>query len=241
MSEYKEYNLDSLGDRIRERRKALKMSQEKLVYTMHDCGCPIGRNSISELENNKLPRELSFREIITLCNILQCDIDYLFNRDSHKTSELKMSCELTGLSESAIDILQLYKYVKANPQVEISRVDLLDIMLKKYTHSFSWLLSAIMDYLIQINLENLCLGSNPHGNALIDCLESIQSMNEVALNDSDLLEIIKENDLYRITIDKLGKKTIPSGIDKTKSFENELIAAKEKRSKIHNLIITKSK
>jgi hypothetical protein len=97
-----------------------------------------------------------------------------------------------------------------------------------------------MDYLVQINLENLCLGSNPHGNALIDCIESIQSMSEVALNDSDLLEIIKENDLYRIAIDKLRKETIPSGIDKTKSFENELLTANEKRNRIHNLIITKS-
>ena len=241
MIRYNEYNLDVLGDRIRTRRKALNMSQENLVYAMQDCGCPIGRNSLSKLENNRLPRELSFKEIITLCNILQCDIDYLFNRDSHKTSELKISCELTGLSESAIDILQLYNYVNANPQVKISRLELLDIMLTKYTHSFSWLLSSIIDYLVQINLENLCLGSNPHGNALINCLESIQSMNEVALKDSDLLEIIKENDLYRTAIDNLGKKDISHGIDKTKEFEKELQKANMKRNRIHNLIITESK
>lgn len=99
------YNFNS--EKFRKRRKARFKSQTKFIEALNEKGCKIGRNSISDLENGKIPDDLSLNNIVAFCEVLECDLEHLLDISDYSTQEVKTICEYTGLSEATVDLMHL--------------------------------------------------------------------------------------------------------------------------------------
>ncbi|WP_304683096.1 helix-turn-helix domain-containing protein [uncultured Clostridium sp.] len=88
----------SIGDRIRERRKFLKLSQENLA---NEIG--VSASFISDIENGR--RKMSLETMIKISIALDTSLDYLVldNRNSHKIKSETKLVELKGMLEK-VDI-----------------------------------------------------------------------------------------------------------------------------------------
>lgn len=95
------------SEKFRTRRKKLFRSQAKFIEALNEKGCKIGRNSISDLENGKIPDDLSLNNIVAFCDVLKCDLEFLLDISDYSTQEIKTICEYTGLSEETVDLMHL--------------------------------------------------------------------------------------------------------------------------------------
>lgn len=85
--------------RLRKERKRLKMTQKQLA---DEIGVDI--KTIGNWEQcNTLPKKLD--DALALCNLFECDIDYLFGRQKEKTKTATDICEATGLKAEAVKYL----------------------------------------------------------------------------------------------------------------------------------------
>jgi transcriptional regulator with XRE-family HTH domain len=64
-------NLDVLGDRVRQQRKARQLSQQAVAGLMH-----IPQSWISDVENGKR-RHVEAETLYRCCRALRCSLDYL--------------------------------------------------------------------------------------------------------------------------------------------------------------------
>lgn len=95
----------NIGERIRNRRKEINISQETLIEQLQILNLNrIGRNTLSKLENGE-STDIKFETICGIAEILNCDIGYLIGMyDEHCLSVHEIS-ETTGLTESSVDYL----------------------------------------------------------------------------------------------------------------------------------------
>lgn len=85
--------------RLRKERKRLKMTQKQLA---DEIGVDI--KTIGNWEQcNTLPKKLD--DALALCNLFECDIDYLFGQQKEKTKAATDICEATGLKPEAVKCL----------------------------------------------------------------------------------------------------------------------------------------
>lgn len=106
MSEYNNFNYVAIGDRIRNNRRKLKLSQEKLLEVLENKP-HFGRNTLSDLENGKPEAfaAVSLAQLNALCELFGCSIGHLLGEYDNKSADSKLVHDFTGLSESAIDYL----------------------------------------------------------------------------------------------------------------------------------------
>lgn len=94
------YDRIKIGNRLRELREEKKWSQEELGEL-----CEVqSRQTIAKWEHGDIT--ISFNQMIKLCNIFDCDIGYMlceYDTKHHVAANIQ---EQTGLSESAINVLQ---------------------------------------------------------------------------------------------------------------------------------------
>lgn len=108
MNNYKVLNYKRIGQRIKEAREGLGLSQEKLLGVLQDEQKPhFGRNTLSDLENGK---EEAFSAVKlsqweALCEKFNCSIGYLLGEYDSRSYDLQYIYDLTGLSEKAVDKL----------------------------------------------------------------------------------------------------------------------------------------
>ena len=59
---------------------------------------------VKKWESKKDPKTYPKTEnLLAMCELFKCDLDYLVGRIEEKTHDLKIACELTGLTEAAIE------------------------------------------------------------------------------------------------------------------------------------------
>lgn len=86
-----------------ERRKR-GMKQDDLLRELQLRGIRIARNKLSAIENGST-ENITAGFLLAVCNILECDIGFLFGEYDEKTRELHNIAEYTGLTENAIKSL----------------------------------------------------------------------------------------------------------------------------------------
>lgn len=121
---WKRYDWVKIGNRIREERQKMDMSQRDLINRMRNRDAGIGKavlinlergtydknerftiNVLSDLENGVPVKGLAIRQLTALCDIFQCDIGYLLCEYDEKTWGKRDIAAYTGLSEEAVDVL----------------------------------------------------------------------------------------------------------------------------------------
>lgn len=96
-----EYSYVAIGEKIRQRRKELAISQETLSRNVK-----IDRNTLSSLENgnNTEKMRLSLPQLCKLASELNCDIPYLLgDREDFTTITDERIGKVTGLSGKAVE------------------------------------------------------------------------------------------------------------------------------------------
>lgn len=99
----------TFGGRVQKLRheKGLQRGElyEKLFPNTADTDPESKSRTIRNWESNTNAPDLD--TLVKLCDILECDSDYLLGRTaSHTTRKMAAACEITGLSEPAINILK---------------------------------------------------------------------------------------------------------------------------------------
>ena len=103
-----------MDNKLNERLKQLRLengyrSQQALADKIH-----VDRSLIKSWERNEKPVLPRLDNLLSLCDLYHCDLDYLTGRINEPTHDIKTVHELTGLSVEAICKLQKMNTIKAN-------------------------------------------------------------------------------------------------------------------------------
>lgn len=91
--------MSAFSDKLQEQRKAKGYTQEKFCETIG-----ISRDTLSKWENGS--RSPKIDQLLTLCETLECDPDYLLGRIEHTRNNMQIASDVTGLSEDAIKTIR---------------------------------------------------------------------------------------------------------------------------------------
>jgi len=97
------YTVEGIGKRIRSRREEIGLTRPRLAKVMGDLCCGVNFNTIKDWESER--HSCSLEIIPYLCQALDCDTEYLFGNSRTPHKEISSASETTGLSDSAISIL----------------------------------------------------------------------------------------------------------------------------------------
>lgn len=73
-------------------------------------------------ENEKKPVQISLDNALAICEKFDCSLDYLVGKIEQRTHDIKTACELTGLSEAAIEKISRGKPYKTKMMVTLSKL-----------------------------------------------------------------------------------------------------------------------
>lgn len=107
-----EYNYTEIGFRVRDERKRCGLSQDGIIEKLSNMGIPVGRNTISNLENGIVGKELPLKLLLGLCDLFDCEIGYLLCEKGYENSRTREIADIktfTGLSDDAVKTLQEYR------------------------------------------------------------------------------------------------------------------------------------
>lgn len=108
-------NMNSIGNRIRERRKELNLTQTDIH---RECG--ISSGALSQIENgNRVPSAIAF---YSLSQVLNCSMEYLITGESSDTKNL----ELYGNEEK---LMNGFRELSKEDQDEL--IEILNIKLRR--------------------------------------------------------------------------------------------------------------
>lgn len=141
------YNFDAIGKRIQSERKKRHWAQKELIKRLNPI-CPIGRNSLSSLENGNATG-ISIELIAALCEVFGCDAGYLlceYDEKFHVAAGVK---DVTGLDSDIIDVIVSMKE-SAKPIM-----GLLNELLKddNFLSMLQWLRRTDAHYQAEKNLD----------------------------------------------------------------------------------------
>lgn len=103
-----ELDMYSIGNRIKERRKELNLTQLDIKAK-----AGISSGNISDIERgNRLPAAST---LVQLAQVLECSVDYILTG----TSPIKEKIELSAVGESAQELLDLFYVLSPEDQNEL--------------------------------------------------------------------------------------------------------------------------
>ncbi len=178
-----------IGSRLKKLRG--DMSQEKLAAAIKEkTGITISRQTINELENNKVVPKIE--TLCTLADYFGYSIDYLMGRDDCTSVDNQYIHDQLGLSDSAIKALKRYNKIDSDNE------DDLEAFKKQLEKDPGATHNMFMWYMPIINF----MLSNKHLKAF---LERFHVMN---------------SDLYQVPVykDKKGFKTFPSYLSDSEDY-----------------------
>lgn len=120
------YDWKKIGQRIKEERKKIKLSQQELADKIFISS----RQTIANWENGSSKPQLE--DMICLCNLFQCELGYLLVEPDYscRTRGISYVHETTGLSEEAItNLSELFTNSSTKPNDQISH-EVVDLILK---------------------------------------------------------------------------------------------------------------
>ena len=152
MYKYTQIDTRSIGDRIREKRKACGLSQQDFLDSIPD-ELRFGRNTLSDLENGKEKafHSVSVMQWAAMCEIFDCSIGSLLGEYEARTYDHQFLLEGVGLSEKAVDKLFVWKstYVDADTQRQVSFDHFLRLLSQIIEHpAFGVAMGSMEGYLI---------------------------------------------------------------------------------------------
>lgn len=116
-------------------------TQDALIDLLQEHHAGVGRNTLSKLENGAKVK-LTLDTCLALCEIMDCDLDYLMGVNNCKTKDAQGVADYTGLPEEAVDTLhKLASDAGAFLLIEdlLTSPDLLrELGRAYYTHWFSF-------------------------------------------------------------------------------------------------------
>lgn len=152
---YSEKQRIDFGDRLQNLRK------QKKIKTQEDFAAKLGVN-LKSVQNWEQGRKLPQTEhLFKICDVLDCDLDYLIGRLEERNRTIKEMAAYTGLSEDAVKAL--HKYNNANDRRSSWPSHLSDIITHK---DFFALMSNISDYMGTAKLERLITDDSDEVKAL---------------------------------------------------------------------------
>ena len=193
--------MKTLGGRIFLARAQAGMTQSDLAKELN-----CNDQTISNYENNINTEKISYEQIVILCKVLDIDFDYLSGKITHSTKELETVCNYTGLSEKAAKKLH-----EDNNQIGYNQIpQMISNLLSNYYLHFSGLIFEIFRFLlfkmeeksvpkielsedwtvVKAKSERIGNAHDSSSIALFNCLQEIQSMQELAKKDKMIQEQI---------------------------------------------------
>lgn len=125
-----EYDFKKIGERIRQRRKEKGIrSCENFIEKLAECGYPVGRNRLLNIENGKADADISLSLILAMAAVLDCEAGYLlceYDLPTRKDSDVHAE---TGLSEDAIHVLRVLKFYDESQSENMKVLPWLDLIL----------------------------------------------------------------------------------------------------------------
>ena len=114
--------MKSIGERIRDRRKELHLTQNDIKSA-----CGISSGALSEIENgNRTPSVVIFH---ALANVLECSMDWLATGESSKTENASSSASGDVLNDVEGELLKGFRQLDQDDQDEL--MGLLALKLRK--------------------------------------------------------------------------------------------------------------
>lgn len=93
-----------IGERIRNNRIELKMTQEQFSEAIATkIGHPLKRQTVAGWENGSPVKKLE--QLVAMCELFQCDMSYLLCECSTKRAASQTVASTLGISEASVDIL----------------------------------------------------------------------------------------------------------------------------------------
>ena len=114
--------MKSIGERIRDRRKELHLTQNDIKSA-----CGISSGALSEIENgNRTPSVVIFH---ALANVLECSMDWLATGESSKTENASSSASGDVLNDVESELMKGFRQLDQDDQDEL--MGLLALKLRK--------------------------------------------------------------------------------------------------------------
>ena len=152
---YNEKTYTDFGDKLQDLRK------QKKIKTQDEFAAKLGVN-LKSVQNWEQGRKLPQTEhLFKICDVLDCDLDYLIGRLEERNRTIKEMAAYTGLSEDAVKAL--HKYNNANDRRSSWPSHLSDIITHK---DFFALMCNISDYMGTAKLERLITDDSDEVKAL---------------------------------------------------------------------------
>ena len=123
------YNSITVGERIRQARKELGWSQDKLIEQLQNRQAGIGRTTLSAIESGKKDAldHVSLSALCAMCDLFDCDMGYLLGEYEEKHRVAAEVCDATGLSETAVQRLFAAMSFSKNPSSAFTKDSVLPI------------------------------------------------------------------------------------------------------------------
>lgn len=194
----------TVGANIRNARKQKKLTMQRLSDILSASKkAPVLRGRVDTIsidrlkmwENGTNPVELEW--LPALCEVLECDIGYLFGEYGELTRQASDVCKETGLSENAVEVLQALNGRSKSSLLVENIINTLDLLLentdeRKLAHEVIPLLEYISAYLNCATSDGRIISVEKDGSVLLyDNRETFeQAPGEVIVGDY-LRQIIK--------------------------------------------------
>lgn len=180
-------------DKLRECRKEKGYTQEKLCELLN-----VSRDTLSKWENGSRSPDLN--ELLKMCDIFKCDLDYLAGRIEQPTHALQDISDITGLSIESVYLLRTWntdcqwyvepprdpftgevpkKYLRSN-------IDYLNTLLEKYPELLYDIDAALVSTNKEKNNNSKSLRTSTDRDRKILCMK-------VALNLWNYIDTGKKN------------------------------------------------
>ena len=141
--------MSGFADRLREEREAIGWTQETLCEMLN-----ISRDTLSKWENGtRIPK---IDKLLVICQLFNCDADYMIGIIPERTHDIKKMKNKTGLSDDVLKLLEDWNN-EAFPQV-----------------------SRIIEFILLYRLH--CVESGNNGNDLIDRLNRFFASQQASLH-----------------------------------------------------------
>lgn len=224
------YQFISIGEKIRELRKRNPdtKSQEAFIDVLKErYDFPISRNTLSRIENGDITA-FSLDFLLCVSDLFNCDIGYLLGEYNEATAVANKICEITGLSEKAVE--KLHKIGMRNKATANS--DTLSVLIEDV--DFNYFLALLS---VKMCAEGNATRTVETGNARITIKTSSLTNYEIERSISEISSRMKSEFIKRYkTVDErqdfLIAYTVADGLFKenriTEQEYNQIIAEYDK-------------
>lgn len=168
-----------MGKRIQQERERLHLSRKELLSKIFMSES--SHKTLAAWENgNRLP---DLDSLARMAELFCCDIGYLLCDYDEHTRDIADACEVTGLSESSIQILRNYKKWGFTEEPKVIDFLLLDTAKRKSTHHFRPILNLLNFFFSYKNDSKTRKSVSIHGNVYDDnSTDGMIGANSIAIN-----------------------------------------------------------